>query len=318
MTHATPELSVVIPFYNESGNIAPLYDELGAILAAMGRPYEVILVDDGSRDATFAELRALHQRDGRWRVIRLRRNFGQTAAMRAGFDAATGRYIITIDGDLQNDPNDIPKLLARLENEALDIISGWRKNRQEAFWSRRLPSQLANGLISRTTGVHLHDYGCSLKIYRAEVIKQVRIYGELHRFLPALASSIGVIVGEEAVNDRRRRFGKSKYGLGRTLRVTLDLIGVLFILRYFQKPLQVFGLVGVLMGGVGVLLGLYLSYIRLFLGQSIGDRPLLLLAVMLVIIGVQMVSLGLVAEMVMRTYFESQNKPAYYVRERLE
>jgi hypothetical protein len=222
--------------------------------------------------------------------------------------------VVTIDADLQNDPNDIGMILSKLD-EGYDIVSGWRVNRKEAFLTRRLPSQTANWLISRTTGVSLHDYGCSLKAYRKEVAKGVRLYGDLHRFIPALASQMGVRVAEVPVNDRPRLTGKSKYGVSRTFRVFLDLIGVIFLLSYFNRPLRVFGGVGVLIGAIGTLILLYLGYVRVFLGQNIGDRPLTLLGILLVVLGVQMVSTGLIADMVMRTYYESQKKPTYFVRE---
>jgi glycosyltransferase involved in cell wall biosynthesis len=311
-----PELSVVVPVYNEGENIGPLYEELGSALDALGRTYEVIVVDDGSRDDSFARLKAIHHRDPRWQVVRFRRNFGQTAAMSAGFDTARAPIVITIDADLQNDPRDIQKLLDKMnEGEGYDIVSGWRMNRKEPFLSRRLPSMMANRLISETTGVNLHDYGCTLKIYTRDVAKNVRLYGELHRFIPALASEIGVNVAEVPVNDRARRFGKSKYGFSRTFRVMLDLLTVNFLLSYSRKPLQVFGRLGLIMGGLGVLIGIYLTYVRVFQGQNIGERPLLLLAILLVILGVQMVSIGLVAEMITRTYHESARKATYTIRE---
>ncbi len=309
-----PELSVVIPLYNEAENIEPLYAQLSAAMDSISRSYEVVVVDDGSRDDSFARLRAVHERDGRWRVIRFRRNFGQTAAFSAGFAAAQGDIVITSDADLQNDPQDIPKLLAKIA-EGYDIVSGWRVNRKEPFLSRRLPSMVANRMISGATGVVLHDYGCSLKAYRSEVVKNVRLYGELHRFIPAVASWMGVKVAEVPVNDRARRFGKSKYGITRTFRVFLDLITVRFILGYATRPLHVFGGLGLGMGGLGMLLLLYLAFVKLVLGQSIGSRPLLMLAALLVIVGVQMISMGLLAEMVMRTYHEVQDKPIYAIRE---
>ncbi len=312
-----PALSIVIPLYNEAENIEPLYAELSAALDEIGCTYEVIAVDDGSRDDSFARLKSVHERDPRWRVIRFRRNFGQTAAFSAGFDAARGETVITIDADLQNDPRDIPRLLARIE-EGYDIVSGWRVNRKEPFLSRRLPSMVANRMISRATGVVLHDYGCSLKAYRREVVKNVQLYGELHRFLPAVASWMGVTVAEVPVNDRARRFGSSKYGISRTFKVLLDLITVRFMLGYANRPLRVFGTLGLAMAGVGAVIGLYLTWLKLVLGQNIGNRPLLLLAVLLVILGVQTVSMGLVAEMVMRTYHEVQNKPIYVIRELLD
>jgi glycosyltransferase involved in cell wall biosynthesis len=310
-----PELTVVIPLYNEAENIEPLYSELSVALNEIGRPYEVIVVDDGSRDDSFARLRTVHERDPRWRVIRFRRNFGQTAGFSAGFDAARGDVVITIDADLQNDPRDIPKLLAKIE-EGYDIVSGWRVERKEPFLSRRLPSMTANRMISGSTGVVLHDYGCSLKAYRSEVVKNVRLYGDLHRFLPAVASWMGVTVAEVPVNDRARKFGSSKYGISRTFKVFLDLITVRFMLGYANRPSRMFGSVGVVMAALGVLLGVYLTVLKL-LGQSIGNRPLLMLAVLLVILGVQMISMGLLAEMVLRTYHEVQNKPIYVIRESL-
>ncbi len=312
---STPvDLSVVIPLYNEEGNILPLYEQLTVALDKLGKTWEVIVVDDGSRDSSFARLKEVHARDSRWQVIQFRRNFGQTAGVAAGFNQSRGDVVITIDADLQNDPNDIGAILAKLD-EGYDIVSGWRVNRKEALLTRRLPSQTANWLISRTTGVSLHDYGCSLKAYRREVAKGVRLYGDLHRFIPALASQMGVRVAEIPVNDRPRLSGKSKYGLSRTFRVFLDLIGVIFLLSYFNRPLRVFGGVGVLIGAIGTLILLYLGYVRVVLGQNIGDRPLTLLGILLVVLGVQMVSTGLIADMLMRTYYESQGKPTYFVRE---
>jgi glycosyltransferase involved in cell wall biosynthesis len=311
-----PELSVVIPLYNEAENVEPLYTELSAALDEIGRPYEVIVVDDGSRDDSFARLKTIHESDPRWRVIRFRRNFGQTAGFSAGFDATGGEIVITIDADLQNDPRDIPKLLAKME-EGYDIVSGWRMDRKEPFLSRRLPSMTANWMISGSTGVALHDYGCSLKAYRSEVVKNVRLYGDLHRFLPAVASWMGVTVAEVPVSDRARKFGSSKYGFNRTFKVLLDLITVRFMLGYANRPGRVFGAVGLAMAALGGLLGIYLTILKVFFGQSIGSRPLLMLAVLLVILGVQMISMGLLAEMVMRTYHEVQNKPIYVIRESL-
>ena len=311
-----PELSIVIPLYNEADSVEPLYAELSVALEETGRSYEVLIVDDGSRDDSFARLRAVHERDPRWRIIRFRRNFGQTAGFSAGFDAARGAIIITSDADLQNDPRDIQKLLAKMD-EGFDIVSGWRKDRKEPFLSRRLPSMMANRMISSSTGVALHDYGCSLKAYRRDVVKNIHLYGELHRFIPAVASRIGATVAEVPVNDRARRFGSSKYGISRTFRVFLDLITVRFLLGYSTRPLHVFGGIGLLMVGFGLLFGMYLTFVKLVLGENIGNRPLLLLAVLLVILGVQMVSMGLLAEMITRTYYEAQNKPIYVIREQL-
>lgn len=313
----TPFLSVVIPLYNEAENVEPLYGELSAALDQVGRPYEVIVVDDGSTDESFARLRDIHQQDSRWRIIRFRRNFGQAAGFAAGFAAARGEVVVTSDADLQNDPRDIGRLLAKLD-EGYDIVSGWRTERKEPFFSRRLPSMTANRMISDTTGVVLHDYGCSLKAYRSEVAKNVRLYGELHRFIPALASWMGVKVAEVPVNDRKRRFGKSKYGISRTFRVFLDLITVRFMLSYSTRPLHVFGGLGLASAGVGFLIGLYLTILKFVFGQDIGTRPLLSLAVLLVVLGVQLMSMGLLAEMITRTYHEAQDKPIYVIREQLD
>ncbi|HEU4327819.1 MAG TPA: glycosyltransferase family 2 protein [Roseiflexaceae bacterium] len=311
-----PLLSVVVPIYNEEESIPLLHQRLTEELTALGHPYEIITVDDGSRDRSFALLRALAEADPRLRVVRLRRNFGQTAAFSAGFDRARGGVVVTIDADLQNDPADIGALLAKMD-EGYDVVSGWRIRRQDAFLNRRLPSIIANGLISRVTGVQLHDYGCSLKAYRTEVLAGIRLYGELHRFIPAIASWQGVAVAELPVNHAPRRFGTSKYGISRTLRVVLDLITVRFLLSYSTRPMQIFGLVGLGFGLLGGLLAGYLAAIKLFLGAEIGSRPLLLLAVLLIVVGVQLISLGLIGELVVRTYYESQDKPIYVVREEL-
>ena len=310
------DLSVVIPVYNEEDNIPPLYDELSAALNELGLSYEVIVIDDGSKDGSFKRLKAIHEKDNRWQIISFRRNFGQTAGMAAGFQAARGKTVVTIDADLQNDPRDIGKILDKMA-EGYDIVSGWRVDRKEPFFSRRLPSITANRLISRTTGVHLHDYGCTLKAYDRVVAKNVQLYGELHRFIPALASQIGVKVAEVPVNDRPRLHGSSKYGINRTFKVFLDLIAVSFYLSYFNRPLYVFGGLGFIVGTIGALILGYLGFVRLILLQDIGDRPLLMLGILLAVLGVQMVTTGLVADMVMRTYHESQNKPIYHVREHL-
>jgi glycosyltransferase involved in cell wall biosynthesis len=309
-----PELSIVIPVRNESPNIKPLYDELTQTLGQYGRSYELLIVDDGSTDDTFEQLAALQARDSRLRVIRFRRNFGQTAAFAAGFAHARGRLVVTSDGDLQNDPHDIPAMVALIE-QGNDIVCGWRKDRKDTFVNRRLPSMLANKLISWATGVDLHDYGCSLKVFRAEVVKPLRLYGEMHRFLPAIASQYGVQIAEMVVNHRPRRAGVTKYGLGRTIRVILDLATVKFLLSYSTRPLQIFGLIGLLAGALGTLITGYLGYVRLFEHQSIAERPLLLLGVMLVFIGVQLVTFGLLAEVMARTYYESQDKATYVIRE---
>jgi glycosyltransferase involved in cell wall biosynthesis len=310
----TPELSIVIPVRDESLNITRLYDELTSTLEHYGRSFEIIIIDDGSVDDTFEQLARLQARDPRLRVIRFRRNFGQTAAFAAGFAYARGRLVVTADGDLQNDPADIPKMVAAID-AGNDIVCGWRKDRQDTFITRRVPSIIANKLISWATGVDLHDYGCSLKVFRSEVVKPLRLYGEMHRFLPAIASQLGVRIHEVVVNHRRRDAGSSKYGLSRTIRVILDLVTVKFLLNYSTRPLQIFGLLGLLAGGLGSIILGYLGYVRLMTTQGIGDRPLLLLGMLLVFIGVQFMTFGLLAEMLARTYYESQNKPVYVIRE---
>jgi glycosyltransferase involved in cell wall biosynthesis len=310
----TPELSIVIPVQNESPNIKPLYDELTQTLSQYGKPYEIIVVDDGSTDDTFEQLAALQARDPHLRVIRFRRNFGQTAAFAAGFAHARGRLVVTMDGDRQNDPRDIPAMAAMIE-QGNDIVCGWRKDRKDTLVTRRLPSVLANKLISWATGVELHDYGCSLKVFRTEVVKPLRLYGEMHRFIPAIASQIGVRIAEMVVNHRPRSAGATKYGLSRTIRVILDLATVKFLLSYSTRPLQIFGLIGLITGGLGIVITGYLGYIRLFTSQGIADRPLLLLGTMLIFIGVQLVTFGLLAEVMARTYYESQDKPTYVIRD---
>jgi len=308
------QLSVVIPLFNEEDNINPLYNELTTALESLGLVYEIIIVDDGSTDRSFELLRALQSEDERLVIIRFRRNFGQTAAFAAGFDRARGEIVVTLDADLQNDPADIPLLLEKL-NEGYDVVSGWRRDRKDPFLTRRLPSMLANSLISWSTGVHLHDYGCSLKAYRREVVKNLQLYGELHRFIPALASWMGVSVAEIPVNHRSRLHGRSKYGLSRILRVMLDLLTVRFLLSYATRPIQIFGLIGLLTFAAGTLLTLYLGFLRLVLRQPVSGRPLLLLAILLTLVGVQFVTMGLLGELVVRTYHETQHKPIYMVRE---
>lgn len=309
-----PDLSVVIPIRNEAPNLRALYDEMVATLGAWGRPFELVIVDDGSTDDSFRILAELQAGDPRLRVIRFRRNFGQTAAFAAGFRHARGRLIATADGDLQNDPRDLPRMV-ELIDQGHDIVCGWRQDRKDTFLTRRLPSMLANRLISWATGVRLHDYGCSLKVFRAEVVKPLKLYGEMHRFLPAIASELGVSIAEVVVNHRARRHGTSKYGLSRTIRVILDLVTVKFLLSYSTRPLQIFGLIGGVMLFGGLVVSAYLAYVRLFAYQSIANRPLLLLGVLLIFTGVQLVTIGLLAEVQSRTYHESQDKPVYVIRE---
>src|SRR6202521_1366586 len=309
------ELSVVIPVRNEAASLEELLRELTQTLGAWGRSYEIIVVDDGSTDESFAILSRLQAIDSRVRVIRFRRNFGQTAAFSAGFAHARGSVIVTSDGDLQNDPRDIPRLVGTLER-GYDIVCGWRKARKDAFFSRLVPSMAANGLISWATGVHLHDYGCSLKAFRAEVVKPLKLYGEMHRFLPAIASEQGVSIAEVVVNHRERRHGRSKYGIGRTVRVILDLLTVKFLLSYSTRPLQIFGLIGLAMGLLGTAIAGWLAYERLMEIASLNQHlPLLLLGILLIFAGGQLVTLGLLAELQARTYHESQNKPTYVIRE---
>jgi glycosyltransferase involved in cell wall biosynthesis len=312
---ARPDLTVVVPVYNEAPSLAALHRELTESLTAWGRSYELILVDDGSTDESWSLLAGIQARDAMVRAIRFRRNFGQTAAFAAGFAEARGGIIVTSDGDLQNDPRDIPALVERLEQDGADIVCGWRKNRKDPFINRRLPSYLANRLISWATGVRLNDYGCSLKAFRAEVVKPLRLYGELHRFLPALASEMGVRIVEQPVNHRARAHGRSKYGISRTIRVVLDLITVKFLLSYSTRPLQIFGLVGFAMGVAGGGIAAWLAYLKLVEEHGIGDRPLLLLAILLIFTGFQFITLGLLAELQARTYHESQSKPIYIIRE---
>jgi len=310
----SPEVSVVIPVRNEAPGLRELHRELTNTLSAWGRSYELIVIDDGSTDESFDILARLQAADPRLRVIRFRRNFGQTAAFAAGFDHARGRVIVTSDGDLQNDPRDIPQMVEMLDR-GCDIVCGWRKNRKDAFFTRRIPSMLANRMISIATGVRLHDYGCSLKAFRAEVVKPLKLYGEMHRFLPAIASEQGVAITEVVVNHRARSHGRSNYGIGRTIRVLLDLLTVKFLLSYSTRPLQIFGLIGMAMGFLGTAISAYLVYVKFADEQSIANRPLLFLGILLIITGVQFVTLGLLAELQARTYHESQNKPTYVIRE---
>lgn len=312
-----PKISVVAPVYNEADNIDGFIAEIVPILEKIEGGFEIIMVDDGSTDTSFEKLQAAHERDNRIKVIRFRGNFGQTAAFSAGFSYARGETIVTIDADLQNDPADIPALIARLE-EGYDIVAGWRHDRKDKFLSRKLPSMIANKIISWTTKIHLHDYGCSLKAFHRDVVKNIQLYGEMHRFIPAVASWMGVKVAEVRVNHRPRVAGVSKYGIGRTIRVILDLITVKFLLSYSTSPIQIFGLIGVLSGGLGFLMALGLSIQKVFFEIPLGNRPALLLAVMLIVIGVQFISIGLLAEMQSRTYHESQGKSVYVIKNVLE
>lgn len=308
--------SIVVPIFNEQDTIAELYRAIVTALDGYDPCYEIIMVDDGSTDASFSALQRLAAQDERLKVIRFRRNFGQTAAMSAGFDAAAGAIIIPMDGDLQNDPADIPLLIEKL-NQGYDVVSGWRNNRQDTFVTRKIPSVLANALISKLTGVHLHDYGCTLKAYRREVLDGINLYGELHRFVPALASQVGAKVAELPVRHHPRRFGTSKYGISRTMRVILDLMTVTFLLSYSTKPLQLFGKWGLYTLLAGFCSGAMTLYMKVFEHLSMNRNPLLILTAFLLFMGVQFIVLGLLGEINARTYYEAQGKPIYVVRDRL-
>ncbi len=310
------DLSVIAPIYNEEESIPHLVEQIHAALDHSGRSFELILADDGSRDGSYEIMRKIAARDPALVVIRLRRNFGQTAALQAGLDAARGRHIVLMDADLQNDPADIPSMLAKID-EGFDLVAGWRADRKDPFINRRLPSMIANRIISMTTKVQLHDYGCTLKAMTREVAKELRLYGEMHRFIPAVANWVGVRVIEMKVNHRARQFGTTKYGIGRTLRVILDLITVRFMQSYLVRPMQVFGLAGFISGFLGFVACAWLAFRKIFFAEDIGSRPLLMLGVLLIVVGVQLVSLGLVADVLSRTYHESQGKRPYYIRNAL-
>ena len=311
-----PELSIVVPLYNEEESLPLLVEKLLEALRPLGRSFELVLVDDGSSDGTASVLRGLSAQTPELVAVLLRRNYGQTPAMSAGFDASRGDLIVTLDGDLQNDPADIPMLLEQLE-QGYDLVSGWRHQRQDHAVSRLLPSKLANRLIARVTGVRLHDYGCSLKAYRRELVDDISLYGELHRFLPALASIEGARITEVKVNHNARQFGQSKYGIDRTFRVLMDLLTVWFMKRFLTRPMHVFGFGGLAAIALGLLLALYLLAQKLLANADIGNRPLLLVAVLAIVAGVQLFCFGLLAELQMRTYHESQGRPIYRVRETL-
>lgn len=310
------DISIVVPVYNEQDNVEALYAGIRSTLTTLGCSFEIIMVDDGSTDGSYRLLSAIASEDISLKVIRFRRNFGQTAAMAAGFDHANGDIIIPMDGDLQNDPSDIPRLIEKI-NEGYDVVSGWRSDRKDTFITRKIPSMLANTLISRMTGVHLHDYGCTLKAYRREVLEGINLYGEMHRFVPALASQFGAKVAELPVNHRPRLHGVSKYGISRTLRVILDLMTVKFLMSYSTKPIQLFGKWGIytILAGLGS--GAMTLYMKLFEHLSMNRNPLLILTGFLLFMGIQFIVMGLLGELNARTYFESQGKPIYVVRDRM-
>ena len=309
---------MVVPIYNEEESIPLLLEELHAALKPLGKSYELVMVDDGSTDTSVRVLKRAAQSDDTLLVVNFRRNFGQTAAMQAGIDYAQGDVIILMDADLQNDPKDIPMMLEKLgdpdADDAYDVVAGWRADRKDKFLSRRLPSVTANWIIGKTTNVKLHDYGCTLKALRKEVAKEMRLYGEMHRFIPVMASLVGAKILEVKVNHRARQFGVSKYGISRTIRVVLDLITVRFMQQFLVRPMQVFGLGGLTSLFLGILVCSVLAALKIFQGEALAGRPLLLLGVLLIVVGIQLLSLGLIADLLARTYFESQGRPPYYVR----
>ena len=309
-------ISVVIPAYNEEKNIPILYDRLKKVLDTIGDEYEILVVDDGSTDGTFAVLEEIAQKDKNLKVIRFKRNYGQTAAMYAGFQHATGDVIVTLDADLQNDPEDIPKLLQKLE-EGYDVVSGWRRDRKDPFFSRKLPSMIANWIISRVTGIHLHDYGCTLKAYRKSVVQDLELYGDMHRFLPALTKRHGAKITEVVVRHHPRIYGKSKYGIGRTTRVILDILLVKFLNEYLNKPMYVFGSIGFFLLFAGLLALAYLVFLKVFLDENIGRRPLLILSTLSILAGIQLISTGILAELLVRIYYRTQDDKPYIVEKKI-
>ena len=321
-------LSVIVPVFNEQENIQPIYTEISHVLKGLDLSYEIIFVDDGSTDQSFTELSTIHSGDPSVKVIQFRRNFGQTAAFAAGFDVAQGELILTIDADGQNDPNDIPKMLAAMREGEYDFVAGWRVNRKEPIL-RRIFSRAANWIISRSTQVEIHDRGCSLKLFNRQIVKNIRLYGQLHRFLPELASGVGVKIIEIPVNDRERKSGKSKYGsITRTPRVVLDLITVSYLLTFFTSPMRLFGSLALFSSLSGFIIGIILAGLKIYHGiiggwdgfkaYQIGNRPLLLLAILLIVIGVQLLMMGFLGEMIMRIYYEARDKPIYYIRQVLD
>ncbi len=316
MGNQSPEISVVVPLLNEQDNIGPLYEQITQTLTDV-YDYEIIFVDDGSSDNSFDILTKLQKPDARIRVICFRKNFGQTAALSAGFAHARGKVIVAIDADLQNDPADIPEMIARLD-EGFDVVSGWRKKRHDNAVTRLLPSKIANWLISRITGVKLHDYGCTLKVYRREVLEETKLYGEMHRFIPALASWSGARIAEMPVNHRPRTTGKTKYGLGRTLKVVLDLITVKFLGSFSTKPIYIFGGLGLASGIGAIASGWIVVYQKIAHNFAMNRNPLLVLTALLITATIQFILMGLLAELMVRTYHESQNRPTYVIKEILE
>jgi glycosyltransferase involved in cell wall biosynthesis len=315
-SEATIRYSIVVPFFNEQENIPPLYMKLTEVMDSVGEPYELVFIDDGSRDNTFKVLSEIYEHDRRVNLVRLRRNFGQTAALKAGFDYARGEVILSMDGDLQHDPEEIPRFLEKIE-EGFDLVSGWRYQRHDHWLSRQIPSRVANWMMAKLSGVDLHDFGTTFKAYRREIIQEIQLYGELHRFIPALAATTGAQIAEIPIENLQRKNGKSNYGIGRTVRVFLDLMMVKFLLDYSTRPLQFFGLLGMAGSGLGLTIGCFLAFDKFYYHTAIMNEhgPLMLLAVALFVSGIQFISMGLLGEISARTYYESQNKPIYALRE---
>jgi glycosyltransferase involved in cell wall biosynthesis len=315
-SEATIRYSIVVPFFNEQENIPPLYMKLTEVMDSVGEPYELVFIDDGSRDNTFKVLSEIYEHDRRVNLVRLRRNFGQTAALKAGFDYARGEVILSMDGDLQHDPEEIPRFLEKIE-EGFDLVSGWRYQRHDHWLSRQIPSRVANWMMAKLSGVDLHDFGTTFKAYRREIIQEIQLYGELHRFIPALAATTGAQIAEIPIENLQRKNGKSNYGIGRTVRVFLDLMMVKFLLDYSTRPLQFFGLLGMAGSGLGLTIGCFLTFDKFYYHTAIMNEhgPLMLLAVALFVSGIQFISMGLLGEISARTYYESQNKPIYALRE---
>lgn len=307
-------ISIVIPMHNEAGNVKMLAGEIVRAMRKWGRRYEVVVVDDGSDDETWVRLKRVAKKDKRWTVVSLRKRFGQTAALAAGFARAKGELVVSMDGDLQNDASDIGKLVAKIE-EGYDVVSGWRRERKGSWWKRRLPSVVANWVIAKISGVELHDFGCTLKVYRREVLDEVALYGEMHRLIPAMAAAVGAKVAEVEVVDRKRRYGVSKYGMGRTGRVILDVVTLKYLLDYSTRPIHLFGGMGLLMFGVGGGGFLWLVWERVVRLSPLSDRPVFLVTIFLMLVGIQLVTIGLLAEIMMRVYYEAGKKPTYFVRE---
>lgn len=313
-------VSIIAPLYNEEGNVKPLIDAVENALKDFSLPWELILVDDGSSDHTLSNMREYAAKvDGHLHVIELQRNYGQTAAMQAGLDEARGTLLVTLDGDLQNDPSDIPAMVHELLARDLDLLQGWRKNRKDTLIMRKVPSRIANKLIRKVTGVDLHDYGCSLKVYRASAMKNVRLYGEMHRFIPAwvVMSVAPKRIGEMGVKHHERNSGESKYGISRTFRVVLDLLFVWFFMKYRSRPGHFFGSIGLFFGAIGSIILLWLGMDKIILGNDIGGRPLLLLGILLVVASMQFLTTGILSELLTRVYFESSDKKSYEIRREL-